>query len=478
MVERSLDEAVSAMGGVLQGAALQGAEGAARWSGAAIDSRKVAGLELFFALPGEKADGHDFVAQALARGAAAAVISRPVAATGVKIEVTDTFAALHDLTRAIRRSVPQSLVGITGSAGKTTTKELLAALLGQRFKVAKSPGNLNNLYGFPLSLLGIADDTEWMIAEMGMSTPGELREVSRLGRPDIAVFTNVRAVHLENFPDLDGIAAAKSELLAGVADGGLMIANADDHRVMAIAERFARERGGQVVTYGLGAASATFPAHFRGENLVALAESDPSRVGSAFDLVWANGRHRLELPIHGLYNVENCLAALACALTLDLTIPEIEAGLKTLVPAAHRGEVVRLGLGMTLIDDCYNSNPDAAQKALAAAKRLPAGRRIAILGDMLELGPRELELHAEVGATAAALDFSLVVAIGRRAQALAEAFKAAGGQVQSHENAAAAAAWVREFAWQPGDLVLVKASRGMALEVVVDALIATCGGQA
>ena len=269
MVRRSVAEAAAAMAGELLPAG-DPAAAAAFFAGAAIDSRRVRGGELFFALPGARTDGHRYVAAALAAGAGAAVVERPAEPapppSAALVRVADTFAALHALTRAVRATVPERLAAITGSAGKTTTKELLAAMLARRFRVAKSPGNLNNLYGFPLALLGIPDDSEWMVAEMGMSEPGELARISRLGRPDVAVFTNVRPVHLEFFGTLQAIAAAKAELLAGLAGGdggegsdggGLVVANADDPQVAAIAHRFlarvaAGERAGRVVWYGRG----------------------------------------------------------------------------------------------------------------------------------------------------------------------------------------------------------------------------------
>ncbi|HEV7516467.1 MAG TPA: Mur ligase family protein, partial [Thermoanaerobaculia bacterium] len=212
MARCSVQETAAAVGGRVTG------DPGIVWEGAAIDSRAVRGGELFFAFAGERTDGHRFVADAFTRGAAAAMVQQPVASPerGALIEVPDTFRALHDLTRHLRQRVPQKLVGITGSAGKTTTKELLAAMLATRFRVARTPGNLNNLYGFPLSLLNVPDGTEWMVAEMGMSTPGELAQLSLLGRPDVALFTVIRPVHLEFFGTVQAIAEAKSELLRGL----------------------------------------------------------------------------------------------------------------------------------------------------------------------------------------------------------------------------------------------------------------------
>ncbi len=470
MVERSLAEAAAMMGGVLEGGSASGS-----WAGAAIDSRKVRGGELFFALPGEKADGHEFAARALAAGAAAAVVHRALDLPGPAIRVADAYVALHDLTRAIRLDVPRHLVGITGSAGKTTTKELLAAFLARRFRTEKSPGNYNNLYGFPLALLGIDEGCEWMVAEMGMSTPGELAQVSLLGRPDIAVFTNVRPVHLENFGSLEAIAEAKSELLAGVSEGGVMVANHDDPRVMAIAERFRRERSGRIITYGLENADA----QVRASDL----KLSQGRPGSRFRLETAAGSRELELPVHGFYNVENCLAAAACALYVGVALDDLQPALEGFRPAAHRGETLRAAAGFLIVDDCYNSNPDAAKKALFSASRVPGRRHLALLGDMLELGPQELVFHREVGETAAALDFDFVLAIGRRSEHLLAGVLAAGGAGAWAENAADAATWLAsaEIPGGPlgeGDVVLVKASRGMALESLVEALADLGSGEA
>ena len=401
-----------------------------RWSGATLDSRRIRGGELFFAIPGENFDGHQFAARAVERGAAGAVIHQDLVhqnseapETGTWIRVDNTFKALHALTRAIRDELPENLVAITGSSGKTTTKELLAAVLERRFRVARSPGNFNNLYGFPLALLGIADDTQWMVAEMGMSIPGELAEVSRLGRPDIAVFTNVRPVHLENFSSLAAIAEAKAELMAGLSESGRIVANADDPEVMRIVEREAKARPGlSVITYGIKQ-----PADVSASSIRPLANG-VLRPGSRFELSTAAGRCTVELPIHGHYNVENFLAAAACGSMLGISLDDLAAAAADFRSASMRGELHRLSDGLTVIDDSYNSNPDAAAKALESARMLPAVRRIAILGDMLELGPDEAEFHRRVGRRAAELGFDYVIAVGQIARHLQKAAEAAGGK--------------------------------------------------
>ncbi len=486
MVERSAAVAAAAMDGqVIAG------DPAVTWSGAAIDSRRLEGREIFFALPGERVDGHDFVARAVAGGAAAVVVHRdPDEAPGrdagrasgatddvAWLRVADTYRAFHDLTRAIRRQVPERLVGITGSAGKTTTKELLAAMLARRFRTEGSRGNLNNLYGFPLSLLAIRDDCQWMVAEMGMSTPGELRQISLLGRPDAAVFTNVRPAHLANFTSLRDIADAKAGLLAGLRAGGLVVANADDSEVMRITRRHRAEHGDDGTRYVFYSMAESGPR--AGADVTATAPRLlDGRPGSRFELVAGGDRVAVELPLHGLYNVENCLAAAACAHALGVPLAEIAAAVTGCGPEPGRGEVHQRD-GLTIVDDSYNSNPDAAAKALASARRLPAKRHVAILGDMLELGPESPAFHRTVGEQASELGFDLVLGVGELARELTDAALRHGTESRWLADAGEAAEWVSEARLAgelgSGDVVLVKGSRGVGLEVVVRALLAGGG---
>jgi UDP-N-acetylmuramoyl-tripeptide--D-alanyl-D-alanine ligase len=438
-------------------------------SGAAIDSRAVRGGEVFFAFAGERTDGHRFVPDALARGAGAAVVNqgsdRSAGSGGAVIEVDDTFQALHDLARFVRRRVPERLAGITGSAGKTTTKELLAAILGARFRVFWTPGNLNNLYGFPLSLLNVPDGTEWMVAEMGMSTPGELRQLSLLGRPDAAVFTVVRPVHLEFFDSVQGIAEAKSELLAGLSSeglGGLIVANADDPEVARIARRHAGRPDwhGRLVWYGIQS-----QADVRALDLA----PETGSIGSRFRLEAGGASVDVRLPIHGLYNVENCLAAAACAWAVGLSLPEIAEAVRTVRPASMRGVVHRLEGprgAFTLVDDSYNSNPDALGKALDSARQLPGTRRVAVLGDMLELGPQGPRFHRDSGGQAARLGFSPLAGVGELSRELVAGAQAAGAAAVWLPDAAAAAEWAASEV-REGDILLVKGSRGIKLDMVV-----------
>lgn len=432
-------------------------------AGAAIDSRKIQGSEIFFALPGTRTDGHRFVGTVAAAGASAVVVQEDVLAETVVIRVEDSLKALQDLARHVRsKGVPKKLVGITGSAGKTTTKELLAAMLGSRFRISKTVGNLNNLIGFPLCLLNVPDGTEWMVAEMGMSTAGELRELSLMGRPDAAVFTVVRPVHLEFFASVREIAEAKSELLAGLAPGGPVIANADDPEVARIARR---HQGGRTVWYGIE--SEDVDVKLRGLS------PGPEGIGSRFRLEAGTESVDVRLPLHGLYNAENCLAAAACSWSLGLSLKEIAEAVRDVQPASMRG-VVHRG-AFTVVDDSYNSNPAALAKALEGAALLPGKRRVAILGDMRELGPEGPRFHRESGELAARMGFSPILGVGELSRELVAG--AAGADAHWVPDAAAAAEWAaREV--REGDLVLVKASRGVGLDAVVRRLLPHAGEEA
>jgi UDP-N-acetylmuramoyl-tripeptide--D-alanyl-D-alanine ligase len=444
---------------------------AASFEGAAIDSRAVSGGELFVAFAGSRTDGHRFVPDAFARGAAAAMVneggevpeSGATGTPGPLIRVPDTFRALHDLARATRERTPERLAGITGSAGKTTTKELLADMLAARFRTARTKGNFNNLYGLPLTLLSVPEGTEWLVAEMGMSSAGELRQLSLLARPDVALFTVVRPAHLEFFGSVRAIAEAKSELLAGLAPDGTIVANADDPEVA----RIAREKaaGRKVVWYGIAEAHAK--ADVVAKN---VAPAPAGEVGTRFTLEAGGESAPVALPLHGLYNVENCLAAAACAWSLGVPLADIAKAAAGARPAAKRGVVHRLPGGVTLVDDSYNSNPDAVARAIESAALLPAHRRWAVLGDMLELGPEAPRFHREAGERAAAAGFSPVWGVGPLGGELADGARRKGAAADALPSAAdaaeRAAGEIRD-----GDLVLVKGSRGIGLEAVVSRLM-------
>jgi UDP-N-acetylmuramoyl-tripeptide--D-alanyl-D-alanine ligase len=465
MVSGRLTEAASAMDGQLVSAEPQ-----ASFAGAAIDSRQVRAGELFFALRGSRADGHRFVGDAIGRGAAAAVIERArsleVDRAAPRIEVGDPFLALHALTRHVRSRAPRNLVGVTGSAGKTTTKDLLAAMLARRFRTAASPGNLNNLFGFPLALLGIPDSTEWMVAEMGMSEPGELGRLSALARPDAVVLTNVRPVHLEFFGTLDRIAEAKAEIFTGLAAGGAVIANGADAEVVRVTRRRIAQAGGEAAWFCLP--GAELPGV---EPLLRVRDLESPAAGGAesrFTLEPRAGGDAapVRLPLVGRHNVENCLAAATAAFRFGVPLAAIAEAAASAAPAAMRG-VLRSAGDARVYDDSYNSNPDAVDRVLDALVRLEAKRRWAVLGDMLELGPEGMRFHREAGRRAARLGFDPVVGVGELAREIVAGAAEEGAAIAWFPTAAEAAPFVvREI--RSGDLLLVKGSRGVGLEVVVE----------
>ena len=461
---------------------------AARFGGASIDSRTVRGGELFFAFRGERVDGRAFVADAFARGAAGAVVESapdtgdmaavkpPEGSNRFVIEVGNVGDALVELARSLRERAPDQLAGITGSAGKTTTKELLAAMLARRFRVGRTAGNFNNRIGLPISLLNVPDDTDWMVAEMGMSSAGELRELSQLARPDLAVFTVVRPVHLEFFDSVRAIAEAKAELLAGLASDGWIVANACDPEIVRIVRRHRDDHGSRIIWYALGEPAPGFasPESDRIDLLALDVAVLPDGLGTRFVLEVEGERLAVRLALHGAYNVENFLAAAAAAWSIGVPLDEIVEVAAEMPSAKGRGEVHRLKLPQGgfafLIDDSYNSNPDAVGKALAGAAGLPqngrAGRRVAILGDMLELGADAPAFHREAGKQAAALGFSPVVGVGDLTRELVAGAAAGGAEAIHLSDADSAAEWAASHVG-PGDVVLVKGSRGVRLDRVI-----------
>src|SRR6267154_2329050 len=343
--------------------------------GYSIDSRTVQPGELFFAVKGERLDGHDFVEQALKKGAAAAVVSRTdLSRYGSKarlLAVNDTLAALQTLATAVRKLWGKTLIAVTGSAGKTTTKEAIAHVLASGFRVLKSEANLNNHFGLPLMLLKLEPEHDVAVIEMGMSHAGEIRALAKIAHPEMGVVTNVAPVHLEFFDSLAAIARAKYELIESLPAGSTAVLNADDDYV----SQFGRDFHGKVVMYG------TRPeADVRAENIVACGAA-----GSEFDILVNGCREHARLPLVGAHNILNALAAVAVGMERGLNPSQTVRALATLTPADKRGEVVQLG-NITVINDCYNSNPKALSAMMDALAAMPAKRRIVVAGEMLELG--------------------------------------------------------------------------------------------
>ncbi len=443
-------------------------------AGISIDSRTMQPGELFLAIHGPRHDGHDHVAAALARGAAAGVVARerfaqyPEETRGKLFAVHDTLGALHQLaSRACavwRRGKPgRRIGGVAGSIGKTTTKEILAALVAARFRVLKTEGNLNNEYGLPLTLLKLDDQHDAAVIEMGMSHPGELARLARIAAPEAGVITRIAVEHLEFFSSIDEIALAERELIENLAwPGATAVLNADDERVA----KFAEAARGRVLWFGTHPGT---PADYRAEKIV-----ERGVMGSAFDFVSPAGRVRLGLPLIGRHNVMNAVAALAAASIWGIGAEDAQRVLPHLTPADKRGEVVRFADGFTVINDTYNSSPTALDSlARLLADTTGFGRRILAAGEMLELGGSSADLHRQCGRFAAQLEkIDWIVGVQGEAAAFVNAAIEAGHpkeRAKFFQNSAEAADFLAGFISRD-DLLLLKGSRGVKMEKILEAI--------
>lgn len=433
------------------------------------DSRRLPRGALFIALRGPNFDGHAFVPAALEAGAAGVVVSDASAVPDgagetVVIVVADTLRALQDLARAVRRRSGARVVAITGSAGKTTTKEVAAAFLETRYRTLRNPGNLNNHVGLPLALLDLQAGAEVAVVELGMNHAGEIARLVSIAEPEVRVWTNVGTAHLGFFASVDALADAKAEILEGADRGSVLVANADDPRIAGRIGGFP----GRVVTFGLG----------RAADVRAVDVDDRGYEGQRARLITPSGSFEVALKLPGRGHLRNVLAAVAVAGIFDVPVEAMAERAAGLEPGLHRGQVFDLGRGLRLVDDCYNSSPDALELALATLAATPAQRRVAVLGEMLELGEHALGLHRRAGRAVAEAGVALLVTVGGdAARALGEAAREAGlppDAVRHVDDSEAAAAYVPGLL-RDGDLVLVKGSRGIGLERVVDRLMAGRG---
>ncbi|TCK74361.1 UDP-N-acetylmuramoyl-tripeptide--D-alanyl-D-alanine ligase [Acidipila rosea] len=426
-------------------------------TGYSIDSRTMQAGELFFAVRGERFDGHDFIEAAFAREAVAAVVAEsqllnlPERVRSLPlIVVDDPLLGLQRLAAYVRRHWGRLLIGITGSAGKTTTKDAIAAVLSMKCRVLKSQGNLNNGFGLPLQLLKLDRALhDVAVIEMGMSNAGEITMLARIASPDWAVVTNVGNAHAQNFPDgIAGVARAKYELVADVSGRGKAFLNCDD----AYVSQFGRDFQGEVIYFGSGPCG------------------DPR----AFDVVehGADGvtmhvhagtqEQRVQLKLMGRHNVTNALAAIAVGTKYGVPLADCALALASLEPGDKRGQMVEFH-GAKLINDSYNCNPEALKAMIRTLAAVPATRRILVAGEMLELGPDSRELHRACGVEAAANHIDIVLGVRGEAARIVEAAAESGLQAIFLETPEAAGAWLKANL-RPGDVALLKASRGVKLE--------------
>ncbi len=450
-------------GALLQGDAQQ------HFHGVRTDSRQIEAGEMFVAMQGEQLDGRVFVESAVQRGASVALVS----ATGENREwghhpeltvvvVPDTLVALQALARAQRQQFAGTVVGITGSNGKTTVKELTAAVLQQRYETFRSPGNLNNHVGLPLSWLRLPSDTEVCVCEMGMNHLGEIRHLCSIAQPHIGVVTNVALAHVGFLGSLDEVQQAKGEMIEALDADGVAVVNADDERTRAIGAR----APGRVVTFG-----SRDEAMVRGRIC-----ADLGLDGLQCELQIESATWPFQLALPGRHNLLNALAAAAVGMVLEVPAAQIVAGLQAYRGMYGRMAIRRLHDDIVMIDDSYNANPDSVRAALKLLGQVPdRARRLAVMGDMRELGEASAALHREIGAFAQQCGVDELVLLGEFAEITSEGARAAGMAashvhcVASHQDVVA----VLNHLLNPGDIVLVKGSRGMTMERVTEAMVAT-----
>jgi UDP-N-acetylmuramoyl-tripeptide--D-alanyl-D-alanine ligase len=425
--------------------------------GYSIDSRTIGAGDLFFAVKGERLDGHEYVASALADGAVAAVVSNGWI---VPAEVDSTrllrvaygddcvLMALQRLAHAVRKHWGRRVIGVTGSAGKTTTKEAVAQVLSAKYRVLKSAGNLNNSFGVPLQLLRLEPEHEVAVIEMGMNHAGEIAALAKIAEPNWAVVSNVAPVHIEFFADgIEGIARAKYELVEALPSDGIAVLNFNDPHV----RQFGRGMGERAVFYGTESR-----AQICGEQI-----EEAGIEGMRFVVVAGDESSPVELKLLGRHNVLNALAAIAVGLKSGITLKESAEAIRGLEPGDKRGEILTWR-GATLINDCYNSNPRALDAMVDALMAMPGRRHIVIAGEMLELGTDANKLHAACGSNMVSRGVDIVLGVRGHAAALVAAAKS-GTEAIYMETPEQAGEWLRTNL-RGGDVVLLKASRGVRLE--------------
>jgi len=429
--------------------------------GYSTDSRTLQPGELFIPLRGERYDGHDYLAQAVRNGAAACLSEEVVAGLTIPVvQVRDTLKALGDLAAAVRQRFAGPVIGVTGTSGKTTTKEMLAAILARTGPGLKSAGNFNNLIGVPLTLFGLLPEHRWAVIEMGMSARGEIARLAQIAAPQLGVITNVGAGHLESLGGISGVARAKGELFIALPPGGTALVNADDAEI----GRLPLANGVRRVLFGISP-----EAQVRASGITAVEGA------VHFTMHLPEGEMPVKLPVPGRHNVQNALAAAAAAWSLEVSPADIAAGLASFRPCPGRMELIELPDDILILEDSYNANPLSMRAALDALYDLGRpGRRLAILGDMLELGPATGALHHEVG-TLVAERADWLLTLGEQAREMAVGAIANGmprERTFCADTVEALIGRLRELL-KPGDRLLVKGSRGMRMERITAQLCGT-----
>ncbi|MHB2018416.1 MAG: UDP-N-acetylmuramoyl-tripeptide--D-alanyl-D-alanine ligase [Candidatus Xenobia bacterium] len=452
MLPLTLDEVVVATHGRLEKGG-----GELRIAGVSTDTRTLRPGELFTPLEGLNFDGHDFIPQALERGAVAVISRRPLELAVPVIRVENTLSSYQQLAAYYRRRLGCKVVGVTGSNGKTSTKDLLAHLASCGHRVAKTAENLNNEIGLPRTILELPPDTQVAVLEMGMRGPGQIRELALIATPDVGIVTNVGEAHQELLGSAEAIAEAKGELVENLAPDGVAVLNRDNRWFA----RLRQKAAGRVISFGFDPAADVRIVSFvpRGWD------------GSEVTMEADGERLTFDSPLLGRHLAANLAAAVAACIALEIPLAPLPEQLRSFRSGAKRLEVTPGKDGVRFINDAYNASPTSMRAALELLPTLPCdGRRIAVLGDMLELGSIREAAHREMGEVAASRGVDVLIAVGELGRLIGQGYQKAGGREMHHAADASAAAQTLGALTRPGDLVLVKASRGMALERVVQAL--------
>ena len=426
--------------------------------GVVLDSRQVGAGYIFIATGGERVDGHSFIDHVFENGAIGVICEKvPDNPKGAYILVKDSFQALKDVAEYYRSQLDVKVIGITGSVGKTSAKEFIASVVSGAFRTQKTKGNFNNEVGLPLTVLQIREDCEVAVLEMGISDFGEMHRLSKIARPDICVITNIGQCHLENLGTRDGILKAKSEIFDFMAADGSVCLNGDDNKLITITEI----KGKKPLFFGMDVGNAVYATDYvhmglEGSRVTIHVNTDTQ---TAFPVA---------IPLPGEHMVYNALAAAAVGLLLGMTSGQIRAGLEAVEPVGGRSNVIRTE-SFTIIDDCYNANPVSMKAAIDLLAQLAQSRRVAIMGDMFELGERERELHREVGEYAADNNLDAIICVGDLSKDMADGARAAAyseSSVYHFGNKEELLAQLKELL-RVGDTVLVKASHGMHFEELI-----------
>ena len=415
------------------------------------DSRQAAKGCLFVAIPGERVDGHDFIPSVFEKGALAVLSEKELEnPAGPYIQVASSLEAVKGIAEYYRQQLDIKVVGITGSVGKTSTKEVIASVLAQKYNVLKTLGNFNNELGLPLTVFRLRDEHQIAVLEMGINTFGEMHRLSEVAKPDICVMTNIGQCHLENLIDRDGILRAKSEIFDFMNPKGTVVVNGDDDKLATIHEVY----GKAPVTFGMNKQNAIWADHIENRGLL----------GSCADIHMGDDVVHAIIPLPGEHMIYNAMAAAAVALQFGMSKEEIAAGISHVEAVAGRSHLVEAG-DKVIIDDCYNANPVSMKAAIDLLATAP-GRKVAILGDMFELGENEKAMHGEVGEYAAEKGIDLILCVGELSEAMYQEAVGSGGNAKYYETREALEAVLNEIL-QQGDTVLVKASHSMAFENLV-----------